>query len=76
VVWVSRIASLGEPRVASQECPVSYVTGMSWVWLEDYLTFRELGGTADLKRWPARRVDAFVTLQAEVRKAQGGRDGE
>ena len=52
-------------RVGITECPVSYVTGESLGWLEDFYVHQALGGGGEILDWPARRVDAFVVLKAE-----------
>lgn len=74
-VWVSRIDVEGELRTASLECPVSYVRAESWTFLEDYFAHRNLGGGGTLEEWPARRVDAFLTLEAEMNKMERPEDG-
>jgi len=62
--------------VALSECPVSYVSGASLAWIEDFGAWRALGGAVDVHEWPARRVEAFLILQTERRKAERSRDGE
>ena len=57
------------------ECPVSYVTGESLAWVEDYWAHEALGGQGELLAWPARRVDAFLVLKAEQRKWEAERNG-
>ena len=66
----------GEPRVAHEECPVSYISGESAAWVEDFLAHRTLCRGADLLGWPARRVDAFMLLSGELRKWENQRRGE
>ncbi len=58
------------------ECPVSYISGESAAWVEDFLAHRALDRGADLGEWPARRVDAFVLLSGELRKWENQRRGE
>ena len=76
VVWVSSIGIEGEPRVSLEECPVSYVSGESAAWVEDFLAHRALCRGADTGEWPARRVDAFVLLSGELRKWENQRRAE
>ena len=47
---------------------MSLVTGESLAWLEDFLALEALGGGGNPLEWPARRVDAFVVLKAEMEK--------
>jgi hypothetical protein len=49
---------------------VSYVSGESMALLEDFYAHRTLGSAQDILEWPARRVDAFVLLQAELSKVE------
>jgi hypothetical protein len=76
VVWVSPVAFEGEPRLALTECPVSFVSGESLSWVEDFAAHVSAGGAGDLRDWPARRVDAFTVLSAEARKQERERRGE
>jgi len=39
-------------------------------WLEDFYTHQALGHGMGMLRWPARRVDAFVLLRAELKKVE------
>ncbi len=66
VVWV------GPDGAAATECPVSLVTGESAALVEDFCAHRTVGGGADVLAWPARRVDAFLVLEGELRKAANG----
>ena len=66
-VWVG---GDGRQRVASEECPVSYVTGASLAWLEEFCAYRALGRPADIERWPAKRVEALAALAAEEEQWQ------
>ena len=70
IVWVSQISAKGEQRLALSECPVSYVSGESLSFLEDFVAHVELGGGEDPRRWPARRVDAFRVLYRELRQME------
>lgn len=67
-MWQSEARA--EDAAASSECPVSYVSGESLAWLEDFYTHRALEGGGEILAWPARRVDAFVTLKAELKKLE------
>ena len=62
-------------EVSTTECPVSYVTGASRAWLEDFYAQEALGAGSDLEAWPARRVDAFLVLKAERKKTEAERRG-
>lgn len=62
--------------MAITECPVSYVTGESVALLEDFYVQRAVGGSAEIPEWPARRVDAFVTLKSELLKVERERNGQ
>ena len=62
-------------RVATTECPVSYVTGESLALLEDFYAHEVLAKSEELLSWPARRVDAFVVLKAELRKVENEANG-
>ncbi len=66
----------GEPRLALSECPVSFVGGESLSWIEDFLAHRAAGGGGDPRQWPARRVDAFTVLHAEIKKLEREEHGE
>ncbi len=67
MVWVSG-------HLGIEACPVSYVSGESLAWVEDYWAHQALGAPADLLAWPARRVDAFLVLKAEQRKWEAERN--
>lgn len=73
---MSRLGRQGERRVSSTECPVSYVTGESRSFLEEFLSERKLGGDALTVDRPARVVDAFVVLAKEVELVKEGARGE
>ena len=64
-----------EDSVATTECPVSYVTGESMAFLEDFYVHQSLGGAREILEWPARRVDAFAALKAELTKVELERNG-
>ena len=61
-------------RLGTEECPVSYVTGQSLAWVEDFWAQVALAKPAGLLEWPARRVDAFLVLEAERRKVEAERN--
>lgn len=61
-------------RLGTEECPVSYVTGQSLAWVEDFWAQVALAKAAGLLEWPARRVDAFLVLEAERRKVEAERN--
>lgn len=68
IVWLWQSEAQPEDRVATTECPVSYVSGESMALLEDFYAQHALGGKRDVLDWPARRVDAFALLRGELRK--------
>jgi hypothetical protein len=70
-----RVVWLAGREVSTTECPVSYVTGASVASLEDFYAHEALGAGSDLEAWPARRVDAFLVLKAERKKAEAERRG-
>ena len=72
VVWLWQNA--GE-AAATTECPVSYITGESAAFLEDFYAQEALGKGTPIEEWPARRVEAFLLLKAEQRKAEAETDG-
>lgn len=72
---MSRIATASEPRPASEECPVSYVTGESLAYVEAFFAWRALGG-GDPLQWPAKKADAFRLLDVELKKVERSRNGE
>ena len=67
MVWIAG-------RLGLETCPVSYLTGESVAWLEDFWAQEALGRTDGLDHWPARRVDAFLVLKAEQRKLEAERN--
>ena len=73
-VWVSSLAIRGERRVASSECPVSFVSGESVAWVELFAARKILGQDEDLHAWPARQVDALLLLSSELERIEGTRN--
>ncbi|HYL94329.1 MAG TPA: hypothetical protein VET69_00895 [Terriglobales bacterium] len=69
-MWLWQSKARGRDGVAIDECPVSYVTGESLAHLEDFHAQQALGKCDDILEWPARRVDAHLTLKAEQRKVE------
>ena len=67
VVWLAG-------KLGTEQCPVSYVTGESLAWVEDFWAHEALGEPDDLLGWPARRVDAFLVLKVEQRKLEAERN--
>jgi hypothetical protein len=53
-----------------EECPVSFLTGESLAWVEDFWAHAALARPEDLLAWPARRVDAFLVLTVEKRRRE------
>ena len=70
-VWVWQNPQRREERLAIGECPVSYVSGESLAMVEDYYAQEAVGAKENLLKWPARRVEAFLTLAAEGGKGRG-----
>lgn len=62
-------------KLGIEQCPVSYVSGESLAWVEDFWAHQALGKPDDLLRWSGRRVDAFLVLKAEQRRLEAERDG-
>ena len=73
-MWVSSFAIRGERRVASSECPVSFVTGESVALVELFAARKILGQDEDLHAWPARQVDALLLLSSELERIEGTRN--
>ncbi len=71
-MWVSPIARNDGRRLTLSECPVSYVTGESAAWLEDFCAHLLVSGGGNLLEWSARRVDAFVVLSSELQETEKG----
>ena len=53
-------------RVASVQCPVSYVSAASVGWMEEFQAWKLFGGV-DPYSLPARTVEAFFVLENELR---------
>jgi len=62
VVWARK-------NIATTTCPRSYITPQSLQWLEEYWTWRLLGGYG-LQRLSARQAQAFCILENELVKEQ------
>ena len=75
-VWVSRLGRPGEPRVSSEMCPVSSVTGESKALVEMFWAERRLGATGPVWDLPARTVDALLVLEREMTLIKEGARGE
>jgi hypothetical protein len=71
---VSSFAIRGERRVASSECPVSFVSGGSVALVDLFAARKTLGHDGDLHAWPARQVDAFLLLSSELERIEGTRN--
>lgn len=67
-MWVSPFANEGGQRLGLEECPVSFVTGESQSFVDDFLAHLALGASESIRSWPARRVDAFAVLHGELRQ--------
>jgi hypothetical protein len=52
-------------RVSLKTCPKSHVTAQSIAWLEEYYAWKFFG-QRDFHRMPARTVEAFCVLEAEL----------
>jgi hypothetical protein len=57
------------------ECPVSYVTGESAAWLEDFYAYLMFPNAATVLEWPAKRVDAFAVLLLDLREMEKSQHG-
>jgi hypothetical protein len=68
------LAIRGERRVASNECPVSFISGESVAWVELFAARKILGQDEDLHAWPARQVDALLLLSSELERIEGTRN--
>ncbi len=66
VVWIRK-------RASTTRCPRTEITPESQAWLEEYFAWKLLGG-AKWDEMSARQVDAFCTLENELRME--ARDGE
>ena len=74
-MWVWQNESRPTDRVGTTECPISFVSGESVALLEDFYAHELLGAGEKMLHWPARRVDAFLLLKAELKKVELGSDG-
>jgi hypothetical protein len=74
-VWASPLSVKGQPRLTLRECPVSFVSGESEAALQEFLVAMAAGTDGDFLRWPARRVDAFLTLREELLRWRMSEDG-
>ena len=74
VVWVSSLAVRGEPRLATNECPVTGIGAESWKLLEDFQMRRLIGERSRVEELSARQADAFALLATEAAKVGGERD--
>lgn len=73
---MSRKADARGERVAATECPVSLISGASRIAVEEWLAGRRLGKHGDLGREPARKVDAWLTLEVEREALEAKGDGD
>jgi hypothetical protein len=76
VVWVSPFSLGGEPRLALSQCPVSFIGAESVSLIEEFVAHVAAGGSGDIRKWAARRVDAFTVLYAEMKKQERAEHGE
>jgi len=60
-VWARR-------GVATEICPVSYITAQSLAWMEQYAVWKMLRAPVIIEDLPARMVEAFCVLEAEMAK--------
>jgi hypothetical protein len=56
--------------VGTDVCPRSYITACSLGWVEEFLVRRRLG-LGEIRKLPARDVEAFVILAREYEKEFG-----
>lgn len=75
-MWVSRMGRSGEPRVSSETCPVSLVTGESKAFVEMFWAQRRLGERGRIWELPARIADALSVLEREMALIKEGARGE
>ncbi len=59
MVWARRNAAV-------EECPRSFVSAASLAWIEEYAAWKLLGAR-DYTAQTARRVEAFQTLENELK---------
>jgi len=69
-VWLWQSEARRSDHVAIEECPVSYVTGESLAYLEDFYAREACAKSDDVLQWAARHVDAYMALKAEQRKVE------
>jgi hypothetical protein len=74
-VWISSAAQGRGPRLTLGECPVSYVTGESAAWLEEFYAYLMFPSGVTVLEWPARQVDAFAVLLRELREMEKSQYG-
>jgi len=65
---VSSLSVRGEPRLATNECPVTGILAESWKLLEDFQMRRLMGEASRVEELSARQADAFAVLSAEAAK--------
>lgn len=53
--------------VATEICPVSYITGQSLAWIEEYAVWKMLRAPM-IEELPAKTVEAFCLLESELGK--------
>jgi hypothetical protein len=75
VVWISSAAQGRSPRLTLAECPVSYVTGESAAWLEEFYAYLMFPSGVAALEWAARRVDAFAVLLRDLREMEKSQHG-
>lgn len=59
--------------MATEICPVSYITGQSLAWIEQYAVWKLLRAPM-IEDLPAKTVEAFCLLESE--RAKEASDGE
>ena len=74
-MWISSAAQGRGPRLTLGECPVSYVTGESAAWLEEFYAYLMFPNGATVLAWAARRVDAFAVLLRDLRDMEKSQHG-
>ena len=75
MAWISSAAQGRGPRLTLRECPVSYVTGESAAWLEEFYAYLMFSNGVTVLEWPARQVDAFAVLLRELREMEKSQHG-
>jgi hypothetical protein len=53
--------------VAAEVCPVSYITGQSLAWIEQYAVWKMLRAPV-IEELSAKTVEAFCLLESEMAK--------